>query len=258
MSIEAYIYGKPIESFPEDLYIPADALEIILEPFSGPLDLLLYLVKRQNVDILEISIAEISLQYMQYIELMKEFQIELASEYLTIAAWLAEMKSRLLLPQDPALEDEEDPRVELAKRLQQYELYKQVSEELEALPRQDRDVFPAQLRAPEIDIERPWEKMLLDDLINSYQSVLNKIQQNKNYTITHRELNLSDRMNAIMNVLAGSSLISFYKLIVIEEGIAGVVVTFIALLELVKSACIEVMQTEPYSIITVRKLDEAA
>lgn len=253
MDSKPQVHGKPIDNLPEDLYIPTDALEIVLESFAGPLDLLLYLIKRQNIDILQIPIAQISQQYMQYINLMKEFQFEIASEYLQMAAWLAEIKSRMLLPHDTELEEEEDPRAELAKRLQQYEIYQQAGEQLEALPRQNRDLFLTQLQTPPINMEKPWEKILLDDLVASYKIILQRLQQRKNYRIQHRQLSVSDRMNSIMSALAHDHLVSFYNLLQVEEGSPGVVVTFIALLELVKRSSIEIKQSEPYSIIMLKR-----
>ncbi len=248
----ALVMGKAITEPPRDLYIPPDALEIFLEAFEGPLDLLLYLIKRQNLDILEIPIAEITRQYMEYIGLMKEMRLELAAEYLVMAAMLAEIKSRMLLPRPVSEEAEEDPRAELIRRLQEYEQFKKAAEDLDALPRLERDVFPALAQAPERGVVKLEPKVELRDILMSFQEVMNRAALYSHHHIQLEPLSVRERMSNILEGLDCEHFTPFAALFKPEEGRRGVVVTLLAILELVKEALIEIIQTETYGPIYVK------
>lgn len=248
------VQGQPLTTLPEDLYIPPDALEVFLETFSGPLDLLLYLIKRHNLDILDIPIAEITAQYLQYIELMKELRLELAAEYLVMAALLAEIKSRMLLPKDPYTEsEEEDPRAELVRRLQEYESIKQATTELDNLPRLERDIF---LTQPSIDAltlaEKPLPQVSLPELLMALKDILTRAELNAHHQIRQEALSIRERMSQILNTVQARATVDFRELFDVGEGRIGIVVSFIALLELVKQALLEITQLQPFSPIHVR------
>lgn len=245
---------KPAIEIPSDLYIPPDPLEIILADFNGPLDLLLYLIKRQNIDILDIPVAEITHQYMAYIELMREMRFDLAAEYLLISAMLAEIKSRMLLPRPPQNDGEEaDPRAELVRRLQAYEYYKQVSEELNQLPRQGKDVFKAGAYVQSIQLSRPdLPTVTMDELTAALQDVLQRLANNADYQIHTEPLSIRERMSAILSNLEQGKFCSFQSLFTQQEGRMGVVVTFVAILELMKQSMIDIVQTERYGIIHIK------
>lgn len=248
------VAGEIFTHLPEDLYIPPDALEVILETFEGPLDLLLYLIKRQNLDILDIPIAKITEQYMQYVELMKDIRLELAAEYLVMAAVLAEIKSRMLLPRPAALtEDEEsDPRAELIRRLQEYERFKNMAEKLDQLPRFERDVFAVEINPPDMKITQPLPVVKLDELIAAFSDVLKRMDMRASHTVTREPLSIRERMTQVLEKLKQNSYTTFYQLFSLKEGRMGVVVTFIAILELVKGSMIELVQAESYSEIHVK------
>ncbi|RMG53587.1 MAG: segregation/condensation protein A, partial [Gammaproteobacteria bacterium] len=231
----ALVGGEPLATPPEDLYIPPDALEVILEAFEGPLDLLLYLIKRQNLDILDIPVAEITHQYMQYIELMRELRLELAAEYLVMAAMLAEIKSRMLLPRPVEEGDEEDPRAELVRRLQEYERFKQAAEDLDALPRMERDLFPVRVEPPPIERRRPEPEVDLKDILLAFAEVMRRADMFSSHAIQREPLSMRERMSQVLERLQGRDMIEFNALFTPEEGRQGVVVTFIALLELLKA-----------------------
>lgn len=260
----AYLYnGQPFEKLPEDLYIPPGALEVILETFEGPLDLLLYLIKKQNLDILNIPIALITRQYMEYIALIDNTQFELAAEYLLMAAMLAEIKSQMLLPRNStSSEEEEDPRAELARRLLEYERYKKAAENFDELPRQERDFFVVQRKCPvTADIPRPLAAVSLEALISAFQDVLNRLKNRAHHHIQREPLTVSDRIDHILNRLNlhGNSEhfakpIQFHVFFTLNEGRMGVVVTFMAILELVKQSIIELIQGAPFEPICIRKL----
>lgn len=249
----AVVDGKPMTDVPQDLYIPPDALSVILEAFEGPLDLLLYLIRRQNMDILEIDVSEITRQYMEYIELLKAMRFELAAEYLLMAAMLAEIKSRMLLPK-PKTEDEEtdDPRAELIRRLQQYERFKKAAEDLDELPRVNRDIHPASVATPDLKKVRPHPTVSMQELLSSLNDVLKRSDMFQSHHVGKEKLSTRERMSQVLSRLEGDNFISFYSLFTPEEGRAGVVVTFLAIMELVKEQLIEIVQTSNFGPIHVK------
>ncbi len=249
----AVVDGEPVTQLPQDLYIPPYALQVFLEAFEGPLDLLLYLIRRQNIDILDIPIAEITKQYVQYIELMKELQLELAGEYLLMAAMLAEIKSRMLLPRPEAQEEEEDdPRAELVRRLQEYERFKKAAEDISDLPRLERDVFVASAEAPERKVVTKLPDVTLKELLLAFHDVLKRAEMFSNLQMQREPLSVRQRMSEILTRIKSSNFTSFGELFDPEEGRMGVAVTFIAILELLKGATIEVVQSEEYAPLHVR------
>ncbi|NYS59915.1 segregation/condensation protein A [Vreelandella salicampi] len=252
----ARLFDEPITKLPEDLYIPPEALRVFLEAFEGPLDLLLYLIRRQNLDILNINVAAITHQYIEYVELMKAMEIELAGEYLLMAAMLAEIKSRTLLPRPPKEEgdDEEDPRAELIRRLQEYERLKEAAESLDTLPRMGRDWFSVQAGLPPLESRVVHPEVELDELLGALAGLLKRAELTQTHHITREVLSTRERMLAIMDQLqrAPSRYTPFEALFTLEEGRAGVVVTFMAILELAKEAMIEIVQNAPLSPIHVR------
>ena len=252
----ATVSGEPYTKLPDDLYIPPDALEVFLDTFEGPLDLLLYLIKRHNVDILDIPIAEITRQYIDYVELMKSLQLELAAEYLVMAAALAEIKSRMLLPRhEEDAEDEDDPRAELIRRLQEYERFKQAATDLDELPRLDRDIFIAKIEPPEFDIEVPLPDIDMHELVSAFKQVLKRADLKAHHHIQREVLSIRERMSIILDKLQQNRYLKFENLFTLDEGRMGVVVSFIAILELVKQHMIQIVQTEPYSPIHVATTD---
>ncbi|MGK0673861.1 MAG: ScpA family protein [Halothiobacillaceae bacterium] len=237
----ARIGDQHILEFPQDLYIPPDALALILESFEGPLDLLLYLIRKQNLDILDIPIAEVTRQYMDYIELMQGMQLQLAADYLVMAAWLAEIKSRMLLPRPPQAEghDDEDPRLALVRRLQEYELLRQAAERLDALPRVGRDVFPLSVQPPVIERRQSPPMVSLDELLEALRTVLQRAALIEHHHIQREAISVRERMSLILlRVTAGA--VCLLDLLAPEEGRRGVVVSFLALLELLKDGQIEI------------------
>lgn len=254
----ALVYGEAFTELPQDLYIPPDALEVFLEAFEGPLDLLLYLIRKQNIDILDIPVAEITRQYMGYVELMKAVRLELAAEYLVMAAMLAEIKSRMLLPRSSEAEDdEEDPRAELIRRLQEYERFKQAAEELDALPRVGRDLQVALLPAPEARARTLLPEVSLDEVLLAMAEVLRRAELFESHQVTRELLSTRERMSDVLERLQGGAFVPFVELFAAEEGKLGVVVTFMAILELVKESLIELVQNEPFTPIHVRLRGEA-
>jgi segregation and condensation protein A len=252
----AVVDGEPLTKLPEDLYIPPDALEIFLEAFEGPLDLLLYLIKRQNLDILNIPIAEITRQYTRYIELMSEMQLELAGEYLVMAAMLAEIKSRMLLPR-PVSEDtdEEDPRAELVRRLQEYERYKKAAEDLDSLPRLERDIHPTVIEMCERTRVEILPEVTLKELLVSFREVLARAEMFAHHHVQLEPLSVRQRMSDVLGALARlekGRYTEFTALFDPAEGRLGIVVTFLALLELIRESLVEVVQSEPYAPIHLK------
>lgn len=249
----AVVDGEPVTALPQDLYIPPYALQVFLEAFEGPLDLLLYLIRRQNIDILDIPIAEITRQYVQYIELMKEMQLELAGEYLVMAAMLAEIKSRMLLPR-PEVEDEEeeDPRAELVRRLQEYERFKKAAQDISDLPRLERDIFVAQADAPERKVVTKLPDVTMKELLLAFHDVLRRAEMFSNLHLQREPLSVRQRMSEILTRVKASSFSDFSDLFDPEEGRMGVAVTFIAILELLKESLIEVVQADEYAPLHVR------
>ncbi len=249
----AIVQGKQLTELPKDLYIPPEALEVILEAFEGPLDLLLYLINRQNLNILEINVAEITHQYMAYIEMMKALHWDLAAEYLLMAAMLAEIKSRMLLPrQDELDDDEEDPRAELIRRLQEYERFKTAAEDIDNLPRTGRDTFIAEIKAPERGQQRPEPTVTIQELLLALAATLRRAELIDSHHISFEVLSTRERMSQVLNQLRDQRFVPFQDLFQLSEGRNGVVVTFLALLELMKEALVEIVQGEPLGPIHVK------
>lgn len=249
----AVVAGEPVTQLPQDLYIPPYALQVFLEAFEGPLDLLLYLIRRQNLDILDIPVAEITRQYVEYIDLMEQMQLELAGEYLLMAAMLAEIKSRMLLPRPVAeVEEEDDPRAELVRRLQEYERYKKAAEDLSDLPRLERDVFVASVDAPERKVSVNLPDITLKDLLLSFHDVLKRAAMYSNLHMQREPLSVRQRMSEILARIKANTFSEFADLFDAEEGRMGVAVTFLAILELLRSATIEVVQSAAYAPLHIR------
>lgn len=250
----AIVRGEPMLQMPQDLYIPPDALEVILEAFEGPLDLLLYLIRRQNLDILDIPVAEITRQYMDYIEMMRDvMRLELAAEYLLMAAILAEIKSRLLLPRPPAEEGvEEDPRAELVRRLQEYERFKRAAEDIDTLPRMERDFAPAHADVGERNVVKLPPPLELKELLLALKDVLHRAELFGHHAIKREALSVRQRMGELLSKLGDASFHRFETLFDVNEGRLGVVVTFLAMLELAKEMLVEIVQEEPLAAIYVR------
>jgi len=249
----AMVCGAAVTELPKDLYIPPDALEVFLETFEGPLDLLLYLIRRQNLDILDIPIAEITRQYVEYVELMKDLNLELAAEYLVMAAMLAEIKSRMLLPRPTdSAQEEEDPRAELVRRLQEYERFKQAAEELDALPRVGRDLWQASADIPHKQVQRAHPPVELKELLLAMAEVVRRTEMFAHHQIQREPLSVRERMSQILERISADHFTEFTTLFLVEEGRRGVVVTLIAVLELIKQSLLELIQTEPYAPIHVK------
>ena len=249
----AVVEGEPITELPRDLYIPPYALSVFLEAFEGPLDLLLYLIRRQNLDILDIPIAEISRQYVEYIELMKEMQFELAGEYLVMAATLAEIKSRMLLPRSAEGEqDEEDPRAELVRRLQEYERYKQAAADIDLLERLERDVLQASADVTERPVVTKLPDITLKELLLVFKEALERSTMFAHHHVRREPLSVRERMSNILVTLQTERYVDFGRLFDPREGRIGVTVTFLAILELIKETLIDVVQTDSFGPIHVR------
>jgi len=249
----AVVQGKAVTELPQDLYIPPDALEVFLEAFEGPLDLLLYLIKRQNIDILEINVSRITQQYMHYVSMMDTMHFELAAEYLLMAAMLAEIKSRMLLPRSSDIEeDEEDPRAQLIRRLQEYERFKKAAEDIDELPRMGRDVYQASAEPPEFNRSRPEPVVEMKELLTALSEVLRRADMFESHHIAKEKLSTRERMSQILARLSNNHFTPFVTLFTVEEGRLGVVVTFLAVMELIKEALVEIVQTEPFGPIHVK------
>ncbi|MGA9573259.1 MAG: ScpA family protein [Lysobacterales bacterium] len=249
----ALVQGVPFTEVPHDLYIPPDALEVILEAFAGPLDLLLYLIRRQNLDILDIPITEITRQYIAYIEILQDMQFELAAEYLVMAAILAEIKSRMLLPR-PALDDgeESDPRAELVRRLQEYERFKQAAEDLDDLPREGRDFALAEAFVEDKTVVRVPPKVELGEILAALKDVMGRAELFTRHQINSEPLSVRERMSRILSALRDNPFIEFHRLFDPEEGRMGVVVSFLALMELTREQLVDMIQNEPFGQIYVK------
>ena len=251
----AVVQGQPVTELPQDLYIPPDALEIILEAFEGPLDLLLYLIRRQNLDILDIPIAEITRQYVGYIEMLKEMRFELAADYLVMAAILAEIKSRMLLPKPQSADDiEEDPRADLVRRLQEYERFKQAAEDLDNLPRQERDFNLAEAWVEDRKTIKVPPDVEIKELLLALSDVLNRAELFERHHIQREPLSVRERMSRVIEQLGQTPYTEFQNLFTEQEGRMGVVVTLLALLELLKEHLVELVQNEPLGQIYVKSL----
>ncbi len=256
----AIVQGLAMTRMPKDLYIPPDALEVFLaESFEGPLDLLLYLIKKQNLDILDIPIAEITRQYMVYVELMKELHLELAAEYLVMAAMLAEIKSRMLLPRpEEGCEDEDDPRAELVRRLQEYERYRQAAEDIDELPRVLRDVFPIEMNVPDRKVVKLPPRVDMKELMKALADIMQRAENYAHHHVQMEPLSVRERMSVVLGSLKADSFVEFTSLFTIEEGRRGVVVTLLAILELLKQSLIEMIQTEVFGPIHVKAAGQSA
>ena len=251
----AVVHGQPVLQIPQDLYIPPDALEVILDAFEGPLDLLLYLIRRQNLDILDIPVAEITRQYVDYINVMQELRFELAAEYLVMAAILAEIKSRMLLPRPVSEEgDEGDPRAELVRRLQEYERFKQAAEDLDALPRQDRDTTPVSADVPDRAAVKLPPPVELKEMLLALHDVLKRAELFSGHAIRREALSVRQRMGDVLTRLEDGKFHRFESMFTAEEGKLGVLVTFLAMLELAKEQLLDIVQEAPLAPIYVKSL----
>jgi len=250
----AMVNGEPFSQLPRDLYIPPQALEVFLEAFEGPLDLLLYLIRRRNLDILDIPLAEITRQYMQYIELMQGLQLELAGEYLVMAATLAEIKSRMLLPRPalPGSEGDEDPRAELVRRLQEYERFKRAAQGIDALPRFERDVWPTYAELKERQLVRTLPQVTLQEMLIAFKEVVARSQMFAHHHIERERLSVGERMSDILAALGSEGFMPFMQLFQPQEGRMGITVTFVAILELMREGLIDIVQAEAYAPLHVR------
>lgn len=248
----ATVRGDALTEFPTDLYIPPDALEVFLETFEGPLDLLLYLIRKQNLDILDIPIAEITRQYVAYIDLMQELRLELAAEYLLMAATLAEIKSRMLLPRPEMLVEEADPRAELVRRLQEYERYRRAGEDLDRLPRMERELYLVEADSGHLPRKKVEPTVSLFDLLDAFKEVVKRAELYRHHRVTREPLSVRDRMTQIMARVNAESFMSFEAMFDPSEGRMGLVVSFMAVLELLKESLIVLIQQEPYAPIHVK------
>ncbi len=255
--ILARVLDKSITELPQDLYIPPDALRVFLDAFEGPLDLLLYLIRRHNLDILDIPIAQITKQYMDYVDLMNEFRLELAGEYLVMAATLAEIKSRLLLPRPPITDSEDeglDPRAQLIKQLQLYEQFKQAAEDLDQLPRLERDVYPVHVQTPDWEVPIVLPQASLKELVVALQSVLARAEQFSHHHVMQEVMTVRQAMTQVLGQINPSQFTEFSTLFKPEDGRLGIIVTFLAILELLKEAMLELSQTNSFAPIYIRAI----
>ncbi|MBE9564572.1 MAG: segregation/condensation protein A [Proteobacteria bacterium] len=248
----ALIQGEPLTVIPQDLYIPPNALEVILEAFEGPLDLLLYLIKRQNIDILEIPLEDTTRQYMEYIDLMQNLKIELASEYLLMAAMLAEIKSRMLLPRPVESEDEEDPRAELIRRLQEYERFKTAAQNIDEMPRVNREIHLTNVELPEMHQDKPVPEIELRDVLFAFKDAMARAEMYSHHHIQREALSVRERMSNVLSAISADGFTNYTSLFTIEEGRRGVVVTLLAILELVKEQLIDLVQSEAFAPIHLK------
>jgi segregation and condensation protein A len=248
----AVVNGEPVMELPRDLYIPPQALEVFLEAFEGPLDLLLYLIRRRNLAILDIPIAEITRQYVQYIEVMQELQLELAGEYLVMAATLAEIKSRMLLPRPQLAGEEEDPRAELVRRLQEYERFKSAAENIDRLPRLERDVWSASADIKDRKVVQLLPQTTLQEMLVTFKEVVVRAEYFARVHVQRERLSVRERMTDILTTLAARRFVEFSELFHIDEGRMGVTVTFVAILELVREELIEIVQAQEFAALHVR------
>ena len=248
----AIVEGEPVTELPQDLYIPPFALKVFLEAFEGPLDLLLYLIRRQNLDILDIPITDITKQYIDYIDLMEEIKLELAGEYLLMAAMLAEIKSRMLLPRPELEEEEEDPRAELVRRLQEYERFKKAAEDLDEIPRLERDINIANADAPNKEVVIKLPDVTLKEVLIAFHDVLKRAELNSELHFERETLSVRQRMSQIIKKIGTENFTDFSELFDLDEGRIGVAVTFLAILELLKDAMIDVVQNQEFAPLHIR------
>jgi len=248
----AIVDGEAISAPPEDLYIPPNALEVFLETFEGPLDLLLYLIRRQNLEILDIPIAEITEQYMEYVEMMRNINLDLAAEYLVMAAMLAEIKSRMLLPRHEEIEDEDDPRAELVRRLQEYERFKKAATDIDELPRMGRENYPASVDIIKTEKVKPLPEVEMKELLLAFKEVLKQVDRSKHHEIEREEISIREKMTHVLSKLDGDNFVEFQSLFSLKEGRLGVVVTLMAVLELLKLKVIDMVQAEAFAPIYLK------
>lgn len=256
--VVAVVAGKPLTELPTDLFIPPDALEVLLDSFSGPLDLLLYLIRQQNIDIFDIPMAVITQQYMQYIELLEQRRMELAADYLVMAAMLAEIKSRLLLPVNSSEEEqiEDDPRMELVRRLQAYQQCKEAAQAIDQLSRFERDVFQVNVYSENELVKKMLPDVELSSLANAMLALLQRQAHVIHHQITREVLSVRERMSHILHRLQQEQLVEFSQLLLHEEGRIGLVVTLLAMLELAKQSLVLITQTAAFSPIHVQVKNE--
>lgn len=253
-SMRAVVMGEIINDWPQDLFIPPDALEVVLDSFEGPLDLLLYLIRKQNIDILNIPVADITRQYMAYVEIMRAANLDLAAEYLVMAALLGEIKSRMLLPRPKTEDDElEDPRAILVKRLQEYERFSRAAFDLDDRPREARDIFPASATLVDPDPPEVKANVNIQQLVNAYQRVMERADASVHMMVSREMLSMRERMSSILGKLQQRDYLRFEELFEVSEGRLGVVVTFIALLELCRDDMLMVVQNEPLAPIHIKR-----
>jgi len=253
-SMRAVVMGEVMSEWPQDLFIPPDALEVVLDSFEGPLDLLLYLIRKQNLDVLNIPVADITRQYMAYVELMRTANLDLAAEYLVMAALLGEIKSRMLLPKPKTeLEDDEDPMAALVRRLQEYERFSDAANRLDDRPRLERDIFESHAVFDDPNPPEVKAQVSLQQLVKAYQSVMDRADANQHMKVSREILSMRERMTTILTRLQDKDYLSFEELFTQAEGRLGVVVTFIALLELFRDDMLVVVQTEPLAPIHIKR-----
>lgn len=249
----AVVRGEPLNETPHDLYIPPDALEVFLETFTGPLDLLLYLIRRDDLDVLDIPIAAVTRQYIAYIEMMNEMRMELAAEYLLMAAFLAEIKSRMLLPRPNAgVAPEEDPRADLMRRLLEYERFKQAAEDLDRLPRLERDVFSAFADHDFIGVRRRYPELHLDEVLRAFRDVIQRAEQFGHHHVQREPLSVRERMSQILQRLGQTGALAFPQLFRRDEGRHGAVVSLLAVLELGREGLIDILQDDALAELRVQ------
>ncbi len=249
----AFVGGEAMTEVPKDLYIPPDALEIFLEAFEGPLDFLLYLIKRQNIDILEINVADITDQYMSYVDLMQSSQFELAAEYMVMAAMLAEIKSRILLPRQEEEEvEEDDPRMQLIRRLQQYERFKKAAEDVDEMPRMERDIHSASAALPTLDRVAPHPDVDLREILLTFAQVLKRADMFESHQVQRETLSTREKMSEILVRINKDKFVPLVSLLLRSEGRLGVVVTFLAVMELIKDSLVDIVQSEPFGPIHIK------
>ncbi len=248
----AVVAGQPLDAPPEDLYIPPDALRIFLETFEGPLDLLLYLIRRQNLDILGLPVAQIAAQYMRYIAMMHEIQMELAAEYLLMAAVLAEIKSRMLLPRAEDEAEEEDPRAELVRRLLEYARFREAAQNLDEMPRVARELYEFETPCAGLTIVKPLPRVELDEIVRAFREVLHRAVFHQRHEVAREPLPVRERITNVLQLLDGGGPVAFADCFTPQEGSAGVIVTFLALLELIKAGMAVVVQNSAYAPIYLR------
>ena len=257
VSGKVLINGEEIEKWPDDLFIPPDALEVFLETFQGPLDLLLYLIRKQNLDILDIPVAKITRQYMEYVEMMRKLRLDLAAEYLVMAAMLAEIKSRMLLPRPTPNEEgeEEDPRAALVRRLQEYERFNQAGQDIEKLPRLERDLYLVSAKFDDPEPVKLEARASLNDLVVAFRNIIDRSELNQNFFIGKEGLTVREKMTHILDRIRGRKMLGFEELFNPEEGRLGLVVCFMAILELVRDDTLQIVQNEPYAPIHLKNIN---